>query len=192
MNRALLPLILIILSVTGFFMWVNPHVENIKVLKTQMIESDSAMTSLKQLESAKLRLQNAESNFAKADTDKLQKLLPDNIDNIRLLLDIQGIASHYGVSIQDISVADQGQKTTAPSAQAIGPSNKQYGQMALSFSIGMSYENLMLFLKDLEKDLRLVEIKSISFAADNKNPNTYKVSVSINAFWLSAKTSTVK
>src|ERR1035437_7523461 len=141
MNRALLPLILIILSVTGFFMWVNPHYENIKVLKAQMVDSDSAMANLKQLESAKLRLQNAESNFAKADIDKLQKLLPDNIDNIRLLLDIQGIASHYGVSIQDISVADQGQKTTTPSAQAIGPSNKQYGQMALSFSVGMSYEN---------------------------------------------------
>jgi hypothetical protein len=102
---------------------------------------------------------------------------------------MQGVASRYSTSIQDISVADQGQKVSS-AVQAIGPSGKGYGQMVLSFSVNISYENLGLFLKDLENSLRVVEIKSLSFTADNKNPDNYKVSLGINAFWLNPNTAT--
>lgn len=188
MNRTLTPLLLVIISITAFFMWTNPHYANVKVLGVQLNESNDALAKVQELESVRAVLVDKENSFNQSDLAKLQKFLPDNIDNIRLFLDIQGVASRYGTSIQDISVADQGQKTTG--TQAIGPSYKQYNQMALSFSVNTSYENLNLFLKDLEKSLRLVEIKSISFTASNTKTNSYKVSVSINAFWLNSKTAT--
>jgi Tfp pilus assembly protein PilO len=172
-----------------FSWWTNPHYTNIKVLGTQLNDSNDALARAQELESVRASLMDQENSFKQDDLAKLQKLLPDNIDNIRLFLDIQGVASHYGTSIQDISVADQGQKTS--SAQAIGPSDRQYGQMALSFSVETSYENLNLFLKDLEKSLRVVEIKSLGFTVDNKDPDRYKVSVGINAFWLNSKPTTI-
>jgi Tfp pilus assembly protein PilO len=188
MNRALLPILLIIIALITFFWWTNPHYENVKLLQTQLGESNAALARAQELEDVRKKLVDKENTFSQSDLAKLQKFLPDNIDNIRLFLDVQGVASRYGTSIQDISVADQGSKIA--STQAIGPSDKQYGQMALGFSINISYENLSLFLKDLEKGLRIVEIKSLSFATDDKNPNLYKVSVNVNAFWLNAKTKT--
>jgi Tfp pilus assembly protein PilO len=182
MNRALLPLILIIIAVAGFFMWINPHYENVKLLTAQLGDSNNALAKVQELESVKASLVDKENSFKQDDLTKLQKLLPDNVDNIRLFLDIQGIASRYGTSIQNISVADQGQKTTA--TQAIGPSGKAYGQMTLSFSVTTTYENLSSFLKDLEDSLRLVEINSLSFTADNKTPDKYQVSLGIKTFWL--------
>lgn len=196
MNRALLPIVLIIISVITFFVWINPQYTNVKALQAQLSDSNDALESVQELESTRASLVDKENAFKQEDLTRLQKLLPDNVDNIRLFLDIQGVASRYGTSIQDISVASQSTSASASTganagAQAIGPSSKQYGQMALSFSVNTSYENLNLFLKDLEKSLRIVEIKSIGFAADNKNPNVYKVSVGINAFWLNSKTSAI-
>jgi len=186
MNRLLLPLLLIIIAIASFFWWINPHYTNVQLLQTQLGQSNSALDSMSELESVRAGLIEKQDSFDATNIAKLQKLLPDNVDNIRLFLDIQGIASRYGTSISDIAVADQNQKSSS-SQQPIGPSGKQYGQMMLSFSITTSYENLSLFLKDLEKGLRLVEIKSLSFTADNKNLNKYKVSVGINAFWLNSK-----
>lgn len=183
MNRTLFPLLLIIIAVIAFFLWVNPHYANVQVLGTQLTQSNNALAQVTELNSVRSSLVDKENSFNQSDLAKLQKLLPDNVDNIRLFLDIQGVASRYGTSIQDISVADQGQTSGATTA-AIGPSNKSYGQMVLSFSINISYENLNLFLNDLENSLRLVEIKSLTFTTDNKNPDIYKVSVGINAFWL--------
>jgi Tfp pilus assembly protein PilO len=188
MNRALLPLILIIIAITAFFMWVNPHYANVKVLGADLAESNKALGQVAELESVRASLVDKENSFTEDNLTRLQKLLPDNVDNIRLFLDMQGVASRYASSIQEISVANQDQKTTT--TQAIGPSNKEYGQMILSFSINISYENLSLFLKDLENSLRVVEIKSLAFTADDKNPNLYKVSIGINAFWLNSKPAT--
>jgi Tfp pilus assembly protein PilO len=188
MNRTLLSVILLIISIAAFFWWVNPRYENAKILSAQLSSSNSALASAKELESLRASLVDKENSFKQEDLAKLQKLLPDNVDNIRLFLNIQGVAARYGTSIQDISVAGQDQKTTG--TQAIGPSDKQYNQMTLSFSISTSYENLGLFIKDLEKSLRIVEIKSLSFVADNKNPNHYKVAIGINTFLLGSTVTT--
>lgn len=189
MNRILLPLVLIIISIAAFFMWINPHYKNVKALGVQLTESNGALGQVAELESVRASLVDKENSFSQGDLAKLQKLLPDNVDNIRLFLDMQGVASRYSTSIQDISVADQGQKASA-TTQAIGPSNKQYGQMVLSFSVNISYEKLNDFLKDLENSLRIVEIKSLAFGVDNNNPNNYKVSLGLNAFWLNPKSAT--
>ena len=184
MNRALLPILLVIISIIAFFMWINPQYANVQTLWTQQSQTNTALAQVAELQSVRASLVDKENSFNQADLAKLQKFLPDNVDNIRLFLDMQGVASRYGTSIQDISVANQGQSSTA-TTQAIGPSNKSYGQMVLSFSVNISYENLSLFLKDLEDSLRLIEIKSLGFTVDNKAPDTYKVSVGLDAFWLS-------
>ncbi len=185
MNRTLLPLILIIISITAFFMWINPHYQNVKTLQSQLAESNDALAKFAQLDSLRASLVDKENALDPAGLDKLKKLLPDNIDNIQLFLDIQGVASRYGTSIGDISVPDQSSQSS--SGGAIGPTGSQFGQMALAFSVNTSYDNLLLFLGDLEKSLRIVEIRSIAFASDDANPNTYKVTLGINAFWLNTK-----
>jgi Tfp pilus assembly protein PilO len=198
MNRVLVPLLLIIIAITSFFLWINPHYEEVKVLRVKQAQSDEALDKIKQLETVRAKLVDQENAFNQDDLEKLKKFLPDNVDNIRLFLDIQGIASRYGTSIADIEVGEdksssKSKTKSTTSSKAIGPSNKPYGEMTLSFSVATTYENLNSFLTDLEKSLRLVEIKSLSFEADNKTPNRYKVALAINAFWLSPKTaSTLK
>ncbi len=192
MNRSLLSIILIIISIAAFFMWINPHYANTKTLGTQLSQSNDALAKIQQLETVRSALVDKENSINPEDLAKLQKLLPDNFDNIRLLIDMQGVASRYGITIQDITIGNNQQtpnSATAGAAQAIGPSGKSYGQMSLSFSVKTSYENLLSFLQDLQNSLRIVEIKSLAFNAEDATPNSYTVKMAINAFWLSSTNS---
>jgi hypothetical protein len=42
------------------------------------------------------------STIDPVNLDKLTKLLPDNVDNIRLILEIEKIASPYGMILKDV------------------------------------------------------------------------------------------
>jgi Tfp pilus assembly protein PilO len=132
----------------------------------------------------------------------LQKLLPDNVDNIRLILEIEQIAAPYGMTLSDIKYDTT--DTNASSAGATGvvqgggiasSTQKGYGTFNLEFSISGSYSNFINFTKDLENNLRIVDISSISFSSNSLGAGTgvspktssseiYKYDFKINTYWL--------
>jgi len=43
----------------------------------------------------------------KAEIERLNKVLPDNVDGVRLALDLDGIAARYGISLKKVQVDRQ-------------------------------------------------------------------------------------
>ena len=122
------------------------------------------------------RLLTKYNAFSPDDLLRLKKLLPDHVDNVRLILDIDHIASKYGMRIKNVVV---GAKDERPEG-VIGPDVTPYQSVSLSFSIATSYNNLKEFIKDLEKSLRIVDVTDISLAS-SKSASTMSSSA-----WLSA------
>ena len=184
MNKNLLAVGLLIVSVAAFFMWVNPQYAIVKTSTAELNDSKSALAQAQELDSVRSQLSDKENSFSQEDMAKLQKMLPDSVDSVRFIIDMQSIAARQGLAVQDIAVNDVGSASAASSATALGPSGKPYSETQLGFSITTTYEKLLSFLGDLEKNLRLVEIKSLSFTADDVHPNIYKVSMTLSTFWL--------
>jgi Tfp pilus assembly protein PilO len=109
---------------------------------------------------------------------KLEKLLPDNIDNIKLIIDMNRIAQKHTLSLKNIRL-DSGVKIDS---EKIGKDNKKYGTVGLSFSVNSSYDNFQNFLNDLEKSLRLVDITDLSVTSNDTG--LYDFSVSLKTYWL--------
>ena len=107
-------------------------------------------------------------------------MLPDNVDTVRLALELDSIASRYGVAIRDVRVGDEaGQNADGP----ILPENSlPYQKVIVSFQFTSNYENAKRFLSDMEKNLRIMEIKSLSFKSDDSGLYTYNVA--IETYWL--------
>ena len=196
MNKTLLGIGLLILSIAGFFMWVNPHYSNVKTLKSQLADSTLALSRAEQLGAIRSRLVDQENSFAQSDLAKLQNLLPDSVDSVRLVINMQNIASRDGLVLKNIGI--DGSKKTSPSNSSnsyssgiASPSGKQYGEIQLSFSVTATYENMITFLQDLERSLQVVEVKSLSFSVDSKNPNLYTVSINVSTFLLNKSSSSV-
>ena len=113
---------------------------------------------------------------------KLGRILPDNVDNIRLIIDINGIAARHLLSINNIDMGAVSDSATSRNALAVGSSGSAIGSVELGFTITASYDDFLAFIQDLEHSLRVVDIETISFSASDEAIDDFQVN--IRTYWL--------
>ncbi|MBT3282816.1 type 4a pilus biogenesis protein PilO [bacterium] len=186
MIKLTFPALFIILSIGLFFMYVDPTYTSIKTTLADGDQFNEALDKSKELQQIRDRLLARYNTFLTNDINKLAKLLPDNVDNVRLVLDIDNIASKYGMRIKNVSVDREGSKASG----VIGPSSKLHESVKLLFSITASYKDLISFVKDLESSLRIVDIREVSLTPliirDDKKDgeHIYEYVISLQTYWL--------
>ena len=196
MMRFILPIILIGISVTVFFVFTNPMYSDITQLRTKVVSYNEALSNSKALENERDILTAKKNSMSPVDLIKLQKLLPDSIENIRLILEIEKMVSPYGMVLKNVkyNATDTKSATTSSTegiqgSRTIQPLLKDYGVWDLEFSTTGTYNNFLNFLKDLESNLRIVDISSIQFSSDNTSAGSnsveaYKYDFKIKTYWL--------
>jgi hypothetical protein len=192
MFKFILPIILIGAAIAGFFILTNPLYKNIILEREQVASYDEALNNSKALEAERDKLTQKYNSFDPENLIKLQKLLPDNVDNIRLILEIEKIASPYGMVLKDVKYdATKKDATSQAIAQKTeNSSRKDYDVWSLEFSTQGTYNNFVNLIKDLENNLRIVDISSIQFSSNASmglNPSlseAYKYNFKIKTYWL--------
>lgn len=180
------PIILIIVSIGVFFAYINPNYrgtdpenKSIQVLRDENKEYLDALNNSEIIRSKRETLMNKNKQFNQDKVADLEKLLPDNIDNIKLVKSIDDIAKSRALALKNIKL-DTSTVTADP--KKLGAENKKYGTVGLSFSVSASYDNFYLFLKDLEKSLRLMDVVDLSVTGNDSG--LYDFSVSLKTYWL--------
>ncbi len=189
MSRIIFPAIIFIAAIGLFLGYTNPNYQKMGKLKDAVAAYDQALNNSKELLKVRNDLTDTYNNMSNSDRDHLAKLMPDNVDNIRLVIDIQNIAQKYGMNPKDIKYDARAGRTNAPSGNGTTPtelanSQRDYSSFELEFSVTGSYQNFLLFLRDLEKSLRLVDIESIQFQAPEIGANTTKYGIRVKTYWL--------
>ena len=136
MNKFLTPIILVIVAVGLFFFYIDPQWQKMKVLQATNAEYNNAIDQSNKLLKVRDSLLAKYNSFRPEDLTRLEKLLPNNIDNVRLIIDINSITSKYGASIKNV-------KLSTPSAEADVTNNSGYRTMVLSFGVSTSYNNFL-------------------------------------------------
>lgn len=177
------PIFLVLASVGIFYGYINPNYRgedvpmNIVKLMEERKKYAEALTNSDELVAERNKLVEKNNNLSGNDLERLKKLLPDHIDNARLIIDIDGIASRYGLNIRNISINND-----AGSQGALGPDNNPYGTLTLKFNVIASYEKFRSFLKDLEESLRVIDIAGISFTSTETG--SYDYTVTVKTYWI--------
>lgn len=195
MLRSILPITLILGSIALLLLFVMPNYRKVADLRLQVTEKNYTLDQARVLETEREELTNKYNEISIDNRVRLEKLLPDNVDNIRLILEINDVvASAYGMTLKDIKYEPEkadSSKTTTGNNNQNSPQNdtNPYGTWNLEFSTEGSYNNFLNFLNALEHNLRLVDISSIQFDSDvekdKKNPgDVYKYSFKIKTYWL--------
>ena len=193
MTRLLTPIILIGIAVTGFFMFANPFYAEINTLRAQVKSYNEALDNSKALENERDKLVKKYNSLAPEDLAKFEKLLPDHVDNIRLILEIEKIALPHGMVLKDVKYdaesAKEGNDSANPGqiAGIAREENNDFGTWNLEFSTTGTYSNFIKFIGDIEKNLRIVDIVSIDFSAGSGNlssSETYTYNFKIKTYWL--------
>lgn len=173
-------IVLLLLSIGLFYTFTNSQYKEVKALNIQKNEYKDVLKNVSKIIELRDALLVTYAAIPKAEIERMDKVLPDNVDIVRLALDLDGMASRYGISIKDI-------KTTLGSSGGgnaiVLPENETvYNSATVSLSFVSNYENFKRLLIDIEKDLRIMDISSISFQAGESGLNQYQVSA--ETYWL--------
>lgn len=186
--RFLTPLLILGLAAVSFFYFTTPVLEQINSLKADRTKYTLALENATKLDDRQRALQEIKINMDPNDLAALDQLLPNNIDNVRLIIDINTIAKKNGLTVKNPSIAGEaGASQPAGAGNPPVPNNiKRPGldknSVVISFSVSASYEILKRFLDDLSHSLRIVDIESVSFSGNDKNLYDYKIS--LRTYWL--------
>lgn len=177
--RTLLPVLFVVIAGGIFFGFIDPAFSRVKDVRAEEAQFDQALNRSKELQAVRDQLLSRYNTFAQADLERLEKLLPDNVDNVRLILDVDALASAYGMRIRNVALESNDSRSARGQ---VGSGEARFDSLVLSFSITGSYDTFRSFLEDLERSLRLVDVGAISFSTAASG--IYDYSVSVKTYWL--------
>jgi Tfp pilus assembly protein PilO len=195
MLRLITPIILIGISIAGFFVVIQPYYQDIKEMQAKSVAYNEALNNSKVLEVERDKLVEKYNLMNPVMVDRLNKFLPDSVDNIRLILEIERIAAPYGMVLRDVKYdtlkkADETNPNTVKGAVSLEP-NKDYNVWDLEFSTQGSYSNFLNFVRDLQNNLRIVDISAVEFSSDagvganiGQAGSVYKYGFKVKTYWL--------
>ncbi|KKW42874.1 MAG: hypothetical protein UY93_C0007G0003 [Parcubacteria group bacterium GW2011_GWA1_56_13] len=184
--RILLPSILIAAAIGLFVMYTNNAYqgpEGIKSLQTQVSAFDEALNKAQDLKSSRDKLISKRNTFSEENVQKLERILPDNVDNIRFVIDINGIAARRNLSLKNVALGTVSDAKSGRSALAVGSSGDPVGSAEISFALSATYDEFLSFLQDLEHSLRIVDIEKISFKSSDTG-DKYEYALTVRTYWL--------
>lgn len=183
----LAPIFLILASIGIFYGYTNPNYQgengsspNVVKLMNERKQYLEALDKSSEFIEKTNKLTKINNELSATDLDRLKKLLPDHVDNVRLIIDIDNIASKYGFHIKNIKIDNSA--AGASSQGELGPDNKSYGDLVFSFKITASYDKFRSFIKDLEESLRIVDITGVSFNATESGDYDYEITM--KTYWI--------
>ncbi|MEK7185648.1 MAG: hypothetical protein AAB726_03430 [Patescibacteria group bacterium] len=176
--KNLTPIILIVVAIGLFFWQVQPLYGVVQDLRAQSADYDEALDVASELEQVRGDLANKLASFSPEDLDKLEKFLPSYMDNIRTVIDVNGVAAKYNIALKNLKTSE---------ASAGSGSSKVYSAASIGFDFSTSYTNAVNFLRDLETSLRLMDVRSLSVKPSAAGKTGYDFSITLNTYWIPKK-----
>lgn len=178
-----LPLILIIISIAIFFAFIDPQYEEVQKLNKQKRDNDNMLQLSEELQRRRELLQSSYNGIGTEERKQLEKLLPDTVDNVRLVLDINNIAEEYDITINNIEISkdvNSSEKSTTVASSVERATD--IGTIRFGFTVNSNYTTFINFMKDLEETLRIIDIRSLNIRKGQGDSITYQVV--IDTYWL--------
>jgi Tfp pilus assembly protein PilO len=171
----------LIASVGIFFGFIDPQYKGLKDIREESAYYSGVLSKMRELEQVRDNLLKAKKSIPAAEVAKLEKLLPDEVDTVRLVMDMNSIAALHNLSVRSLGLANGGAPVTKATAAA-GPEAAGTQTLEFSFSVTTTYEEFLSFLQDLERSLRVIDIMSIGLGS--KGDDKYDFSVRARLYWL--------
>jgi len=176
-------IIILMISLGLFYTFTSPQYKKIGDLRTVSQTYTNILNNASDLSTKREELLSKYRNIPKQNIESVTKVLPDNVDIVRLTMDFDSIASRYGLSIKGIQVdKSKNGNSSNNSAIVVNQAEQVYDSTIISFSFVSSYDNFRKFMHDIENSLRIVNIKSVDFQSTENSLYQYKVS--IETYWL--------
>lgn len=194
--RLILPISFLIIAGMLFFLVIDPFYMEVKQSKLEIATYSTAVNDSEDLQKTRDSLVGKYKNIKNEDKERLEQFLPHTINNIELILEIEKIANSYNMPVKDIKFESKSLTGNSQGTAVVAENDPSkylpYGIFPMEFTVEGKYENFLSFLNGLEHNLRLIDVKSISFSVsggassgENKtSPDIYTYNLKIQAYWI--------
>lgn len=200
MNRNVTATILIVLAAGIYFTLTRGLWNQAQAVKHVNDAYQSAIKSAQQLIKVRDKVKEDYNNLAQEDRDRLDKMVPSTVDNIRLIIDLNSVAVRHGLSLKNIRAVaastrgDQparpvGGVRAGPSASGLTAASNLpaistpiLDNVDVSFTVTAPYQQFVSFLQDLEANLRIMDVTHLTVSTADSG--LYSFQVGLRTYWL--------
>lgn len=183
--KKLFPFILIALSIGLFAFVIRPYNEKVKAANVLLIAKREESKNSDRLATDKKRIEAEYLSISDEEKNRLRRVLPDTIDNVRLALDIDQLALRRNIAIGPISIESDLANPAANRQRERGAASQlpDNGTIRVNFSFRTDYSSFIIFLQDLEHSQRLVDVTGLRVSKVDNTP-IYGFEVTLQTYWL--------
>lgn len=182
MNNRLLPLFALLVALGIFFAYVNPTWNgSIAATKAAIASDEAALAAASAYTAQQNALASARNAIDPANLARLATFLPDSVNNVGLILDLNALAARSGLSLANIDVVTATARASVPGALPAAGINP-VGSVNLSLSAVGSYAALKAFLVGIERSARILDVQDI--VVKGSDTGVYNYQMKLRLYWL--------
>jgi Tfp pilus assembly protein PilO len=190
MNRNLTATVLIVLAIGIYFTVTEGMISKAKEVQAINNQYASAIKNAVTLIQLRDKVQNDWKNLSQDEQDRLDRMVPKSVDNIRLVIDLNSIALKHGFSLKGIkaSAAENPGTVSAPASPGVpgGASTvikaPILDDVTVGFTVSAPYGQFINFLQDIESNLRIMDVTQLSMGSTDNG--IYNWTVELKTYWL--------
>lgn len=204
--RSILAALGIILAGGIFFGFTKPTYDSIQTDQAQIAQYNAALAKATQLQTLKQTLLSRYNSFNPTDLSRLQVMLPDQVNNIGLILDLDTLAQQFGMSLENVDISGDGTSNTPDTSSSsggvgtadtsVGAPSAMYDSLDVSFTVHGTYSQFIQYITNLETSLRIVDLVKLNVAGGGAAATTlagapsgsdglvYTFDITLRTYWL--------
>lgn len=189
MNRNITAVILIVLAIGIYFTFTKAKLAEVKAVQVVNAEYLTAIENADKLIEIRDKVLQDYNNLTVEDRERMEKMIPNTVDNIRLIIDLNSVALRHGFSLRNITAsASDASGKSSPSSSARRAEDGSIptpvlDTVSVSFNVTAPYQRFIDLLRDLEANLRIMDVTHLSVSA-GETSGSYDFSVGLNTYWL--------
>lgn len=189
-----------------FTLLTRPSLELAKAHQKEIADYNLAIEQAQKLIDRINELNKAQNDIPPSDLERLEIMLPNDIDQVGTIITLDSLATKHGMSFGDISItpivdtqqvvvqknqtfADklkiQDEATLDQQVVTIDTSEETHlRSLGISFSVTGDYAKFRDFVTEIEKNLVLMDVKEMNITEESseQKPNTYKITAVVYQF----------
>lgn len=189
----LLPFVLVLLSGAIFYWYINPtYTQGIMQSQQKIASYERALKAAESYTSRETELIAERNQIPAESLSRVQTFLPDDVDNVQLILDLSSLAARSGVTVSGFAISKTPGAAAADAvpaingsqpglSSAVGSSNLT-DSLDVSVTVAGSYDGFYNFLTQTEKSLRLLDVTNLTVSSAANGLYTYNVTFRL--YWL--------
>jgi Tfp pilus assembly protein PilO len=187
MSKVLTPILFTIIAIGLFFSYLKPAYSELNASKERLARVDQAIQESDKLLANYADLQNKMKAISEQDRKNLMKILPDSVDVVRLILDIDSLATKYGLTIRTFEIPDIDSQLNQKSKNVGVPEeNSPILKAVLTIECEGSYADFKKLLVDIERSMSLMDVVALEVdVADTQETQEEAVfTLGLQTYWL--------